>query len=271
MSINDPRIQIATAVQPIEPVSTRKGTTFRAPVYDASNARRQVYLKLLRTEDIAREALCAVLARVVGLPIAQAFYVYVEPIYVPGHQTGNNDKIAFGLEQEHYPTFRMANDQIDDAVRRWPEALPCGVFDEWIFNGDRLPKNLLFARNGVYWMIDHDEALPNSAAVSDVCNSQILRVLCDGKSEFELHKLRRDALMVVDRFKNIDWSALPNLVIPPDLAMSNIGTHVEKYINFLRQRIEHMPEILTRSLNIKQLDMRLDEYSVPVDREKKKS
>lgn len=271
MSINDPRIQIATAVQPIEPVSTRKGTTFRAPVYDATNTRRQVYLKLLRTEDIAREALCGVLARVVGLPITQAFYVYVDPIYVPGHLTGNSENIAFGLEQERYGTSRIINDQLNDEIRRWPEALPCGVFDEWIFNGDRLPKNLLFARNGVYWMIDHDEALPNSTTVSDVCNSQILRVLCDGKSEFELHKLRRDALMVVERFKNIDWSVLPSQVIPPDLAMSNIGTHVEKYIKFLRQRIEHMPEILTRSLNIKQLDMRLDEYSAPVDREKKKS
>lgn len=89
MPINDPRVQIATALPPLDHVSTRKGTTFRAPIIDVFRSRRMAYLKLLKLEDIAREALCAVLARVVGLPIKQAFYVYVDPAIVPGHLTGN--------------------------------------------------------------------------------------------------------------------------------------------------------------------------------------
>lgn len=271
MAINDFHVQIATAIPPLEPVSTQKGTTFRAPIYDAQGTRRLAYLKLLKIEDIAREALCAVLASMVGLPIAQAFYVYVEPAYVPGHLTGNTDNLAFGLEQEYYTTRSIANDQVHDEIRRWPEALACGVFDEWIFNGDRLPKNLLFASDGVYWMIDHDEALPNSAHVDDVCNAQILQVLREGKAELELHRLRRDALNVVERFKNINWSDVTHLVLPPDLAMSGIESHIEKNIRFLRQRIEHMPDILTRSLKLKQLDLKLDEHTAPIDWEEKKT
>ena len=270
MTINDFRVQIATAIPPLEPVSTRKGTTFRAPIYDVQGARRLAYLKLLRVEDIAREALCAVLARLVGLPIAQAFYVYVEPAYAPGHVTGNTYNLAFGLEREYYPTFSIANDQVHEDITRWPEALACGVFDEWIFNGDRLPKNLVFASNGVYWMIDHDEALPNRAHVDDVCNAQILQVLSKGKSEWELHRLRRESLNVVERFKNINWAEVLNLVLPPDLATINIGSHFEKHIKFLRQRIDHMPEILANSLQIRQLDMKLDGHTAPSEWEEKK-
>jgi hypothetical protein len=111
------------------------------------------------------------------------------------------------------------------------------VFDEWIFNADRLPKNLLFASNGVYWMIDHDEALPNSARVEDVCNAQILQVLREGKTEIDLHRLRREALNIVERFKEIIWSDVLDLVVPPDLAMTSIGNYVEKHIKFLPRQI----------------------------------
>lgn len=269
MAINDFHVQIATATPPLEPVSTQKGTTFRAPIYDAQRTRRLAYLKLLKIEDIAREALCAVLARMVGLPIAQAFYVHVDPALVPGHFAGNIENLAFGLERDQYPAFRIANDQIYEEIRRWPDALACGVFDEWVFNGDRLPKNLLFASNGVYWMIDHDEALPNSAHVDDVCNAQILQVLREGKTELDLHRLRREALNVVERFKNINWGEVTRLVLPPDVTMSGMESHIEKHIKFLRQRIEHMPDILTRSLKIKQLDLKLDGHIAPIDWEEK--
>jgi hypothetical protein len=216
MAINDIHVQIATAAPPLEPVSSRKGTTFRAPIYDVFRTRRLAYLKLLKIEDIAREALCAVLARVVALPIAQAFYVYVDPVYVPGHLSGNIHKLAFGLEQDHFPAFRIADDQIHDEIRRWDEALVCAVFDQWIFNEDRLPKNLMRASNKVFWLIDHDEALPNSAHADDVCNSQILQVLGEGKTELELHRLKREVLYVVDRFKNINWRDVAQFVLPPD-------------------------------------------------------
>lgn len=270
MPINDPRVQIATALPPLDLVSTRKGTTFRAPIIDVFHSRRMAYLKLLKLEDIAREALCAVLARVVGLPIKQAFYVYVDPAIVPGHLTGNTENIAFGLERDFYSVFSIANSQIDDEILRWPEALACAVFDEWVVNGDRLPKNLLFAKNGVYWIIDHDEALPNSAQAHDLGGSQILQVLRKGKSELELHRLKRDALDIVQRFQRVDWDQLLELLIPPDLKTSNIVQYFEKHIEFLTHRIEYMPDILTRSLDIKQLDMKLDDHTATLNNWDKK-
>ncbi|MEX2506866.1 MAG: HipA family kinase [Pseudohongiellaceae bacterium] len=270
MSLNDPRIQIATAIPPLEAEPTRKGTTFRGSVYDTSGTRRLVFLKLLKIEDIAREALCSVLARVVGLPIAQAFYVQVEPAFVPGHRTGNPYGLAFGLERDCYPTFSIVNDQINEDMRRWPEALACGVFDEWIFNGDRLPKNLVFASDGVYWMIDHDEALPDSAHPGDARYAQILQLLADGKTPLELHRLRREALEFVERLKKINWDEVLEFVFPSDVVTTGIGGHFEKHIKFLRQRIECMPDILTRSLNIKQLDMKLDGYAAPEGWKEKK-
>lgn len=271
MAINHPGVQIATAVAPLEAVSTRKGTTFQASVYDVSNTRRLAFLKLLKLEDIAREVLCAVLARMVGLPVAQAFYVQVDPSIVPGHRVGNHLKLAFGLEREHHVTFRIANDAVHDAIRRWPEALACGVFDEWIFNDDRLPNNLLFARDGVYWMIDHDEALPNSAQPGEACNSRILPLLSDGETEFDLHKLRRDALAVVERFKGIDWNEVRQFVLIADVATTGLGGYYERHIDFLQKRIEYMPDILTQSLGIRQLNMKLDSIIDSKDQNEKRS
>ncbi|MEX0740809.1 MAG: HipA family kinase [Pseudohongiella sp.] len=271
MAINHPEVQIATAIQPLDAIPTRKGTTFRASIYDTYNTRREVFLKLLKLEDIAKEVLCAVLARMLGLPIKQAFYVQVDPAIVPGRRAGNRLNLGFGLEREYYPAFRIANDQINDEIRRWPEALACGVFDEWIFNDDRLPNNLLFAENRVYWMIDHDEALPNSAQPADICYSQILHVLSDGKTEFELHKIRREALVVVEQLKSINWDEVLEFVCPADVATTGIGSHFEKYMSFLRQRIERMPDILTQSLGIKQLNMKLDNHINLADRDEKKS
>jgi hypothetical protein len=270
MAINDPQVQIATAIPPLEPRPSRKGTTYRASIYDGRRTRRQVFLKLLKIEDIAREALCAVLARVVALPIRQAFYVHVDPVDVPGQRSGNPHRLAFGLEQEHYLTFRIANDQTHDAIRRWDDALACGVFDQWIFNEDRLPNNLLRASNNVFWLIDHDEALPSYARADQVCNSQILQVLREGKTELDLHRLRRKALHVIERFRKVNWTDLTHYVLSTDVAMTDIRSHIEKHIEFLRRRIEHMPDILTHSLKIRQLDMRLESYTSPVDRKEKK-
>ncbi len=260
MAINHPEVQIANAIPPLRAKETRKGTTFQAAIRDTSNVRREAFLKLLRLEDIAREVLCAVLARMLGLPIRQAYYVYVEPSYVPGHRAGNRHNLAFGLEREFYPTFRIANDQINEVVNRWPEALVCGVFDEWIFNTDRLPKNLLYSDIRTYWMIDHDEALPNSAQPEEVCYSQVLHVLADGRTELELHRIRRDALSVVERLNNIDWNDVRTYVLLPDVATYGINIHVEKYIRFLSSRIKYMPDILTQSLGIRQLNMNLENY-----------
>lgn len=257
MSVNSYKIQIATALPPVEKVASRKGTTFRADILTEDGYRKKAYLKLLRVEDIAKEVLCATLARKFHLPIKQAYYVEADPSKVEGRQKGNPFNIAFGLERDYFPAFHLANDQIENELVAWPEALACAIFDEWIFNQDRLPNNLMFVQNGEYWLIDHDEALPNSAKVDECANSSLLQLLSKGKSEIELFGIRRSAMDIVAEYENTNWSDLYSLLRADQLQNSDLSFN--KYIEFLKNRIPHMHSIITKSLGIRQQELSFSE------------
>lgn len=254
MPINDFHVQLATAFPPVQAVPSRKGTTFRADI-QTDDGRKPAFLKLLKTEDIAREALCAVLARKLHLPMLQPYYVQVDPSTIEGRLAGNLEGVAFGLQQDYFLHQRTLNEQIYERVLSWPEALPCAVFDEWIFNRDRLPKNLIFAENGVYWLIDHDETLPNYAAADEVAGSQILQLLARDRSEFQRYELRKKAMFIIEQYKAINWHEIYELVCPGVLTGGqDIYT---RYIKFLRERTSYMEDVLSRSLQLRQRELNL--------------
>lgn len=263
MSFNNQYIHLGTAIPPVEPIDTRKGRTFLADV-QTGEKRTQAYLKLLKVEDIAREALCATLARFLGLPITQAYYVYVDPSYVDG-QAGNADNIAFGLEKDrYYPTFPVRGSSLDSLIQGWPDALSCAVFDEWIFNSDRLPDNLVFDSSGVYWLIDHDETLPNYASPRAPANSSLLCMLSKSKSEIEteLWRLRNKAVACVQQYEAIDWGRVLEWLRPNDLLGSE--SHYIRYIDFLKNRIPEMHAIITASMGIRQKQLGLPGSKVQI-------
>ena len=269
MSLNDAHIQLGVAIPSVESVDTRKGRTFLADI-QTDRERTQAYLKLLKIEDIAREALCATLARLLSLPIAQAFYVSVDPSYVGGY-IGNGQNIAFGLGNDRdTPTFAIRNANPDNLVHNWkePDLTNCAVFDEWIFNRDRLPDNLILDSTGVYWLIDHDEVLPNYASPGTPADSQLLHLLSKSKSEIELRRLREDAMQRVEQYKRIDWNVVMGLLRPENLPGSEV--HYARYIDFLRNRIPAMYDIITTSIGIKQRQLNLGNRQVPIDKFKEK-
>ena len=266
MLLNDATIQLGAAIPPIEPVSTRKGRTFLADV-QTDKERTQAYLKLLKIEDIAREALCATLARLLGLPIAQAYYVSVDPSYVGGQVIGNDQNVAFGLGKDRdCPTFAIRNADLDHLVHAWkePDLTNCAVFDEWIFNTDRLPNNLIFDSTNVYWLIDHEEALPNYVLPDTPANSSLLRLLSKSRSEFELWKLREKAMKRVKQYRQIEWDKVLELLRPDNLPGSEI--HYARYIDFLRNRLPAMHGIITTSIGIQQKQLDLGNRQVRIDK-----
>lgn len=224
--------------------------------------RTQAYLKLLNIEDIAREALCATLARLLGLPITQAYYVIIDSSYVDGQGMSNEHNVAFGLRND-CQTFAIQNAELDNLVNDWkePYLTDCAVFDEWIFNRDRLPKNVRYDITKVYWLIDHDEALPNYASPETPANSPVLRVLSQSKSEFELWRLRDDAMRRVDQYRKIDWDKVVELLRMDNLPGSEI--YYARYIDFLRKRLPAMHDIITTSLGIQQKYLGLEDRSAP--------
>lgn len=254
--INNFAVQLATAIKPVEPVFTQKGTTFLSDI-QTDEFRAQAFLKLLKVEDIAREALCATLARMLGLPIKQAYYVFVDPSYIEGRLVGNSHHIAFGLERDRFfPTSRIQNLALGNLAAKWNEAIPCAVFDEWIFNNDRLPNNLIFDSSGVYWLIDHDEALPNFARPNMLANSTLLHEVSKSKSEIELWGIRDKTAQFVERISSIDWSEVLELLRPLDLPTSEGSYH--RFIEFLQQRTPYLVDLVSTSIGIRQQRLNLN-------------
>lgn len=257
MSVNDFHIQLATAYPGAKRVPSSKRTILKAEI-STDQGRKDAYVKLLNVEGVAREAICAVLARKLHLPILQPYYVNVDPDIVEDHQSGNIHNIAFGLEADAAPAFRILNRLTSDEVSGWREVLRLAVFDEWVYNGDRLPNNLLFTGKGRFLLIDHDEALPNYASPTTCSNAQLLQLLAQNKSEFELYEIRRRAMEYVEQYLSIDWGEMYDLLLPENLPGST--QLFKKHITFLTVRSKNMRDIINQSLGIRQREIH---FAVP--------
>jgi len=263
MSISEFHIKLATAYPNSEEAPSPKGRTFRAQI-ESDDEQPFAYIKLLRVEDLAKEALCAVLARKLHLPMLQPYYVSVDPYNFQDHPMGNAAHIAFGLEEDSLPTFRIRGQQIEDELLKWPELYRCAIFDEWIANNDRFPNNLLYAGNQHFWLIDHDEALPN-INIDEPVQSQLLSLISKGKSELDLHRIRKKMLGYAKAYKEIDWDEIFNLVQPE--MVPGLEQHISKYIKFLSERANVMSELISTCLDIRQAELRLiNNNSTKIDR-----
>src|SRR5690606_11046538 len=132
-------------------------------------------------DGVLKEALCAVLAKELNLPITQPYLVDLSNIrqYFAGLRYSTP---AFGLERSRVPSFKFRTQAAQDALLKWPELLRCAVFDIWIGNGDRFPgTNLTFERNGTIWIFDHDDALAAHLSPATAIKSQLLQLLVNGK------------------------------------------------------------------------------------------
>ena len=255
MSINDFHIQLATAYPGARRVESGKGTTLWAEL-ETDQGRKEAFIKLLSIENIAREAICAVLARKLYLPMLQPYYVNVDPITLGEAVPGNSINVAFGLEADTLPSFRMTNLQMEEQLSKWQDVLRLAAFDEWIFNRDRIPNNLLYAGDGNLWLIDHDDALPSYPSPSGSANSQLLQLLSHNKSEFELFNMRKTLRTFVAEYRSIDWEELFQLLLPHNLTGSI--PMFNRHIAFLKERIDYLDGIFTESLGIRQRELNLN-------------
>ena len=248
------QIELATAYPGAQPVQSSKGTTLKAEIA-TDQGRKDAYVKLLNIDDIAREAICAVLARKLQLPMLQPYYVQVDPTIIGNYRAGNIHHIAFGLEAEEASTFRVIHHLTEEEISGWSDVLRVAVFDEWIYNRDRIPNNLIFTGEGRFRLIDHDEALPNYVSPDACSNAQLLHHLARNKSEVELYQIRRKAFGCIEEYQSINWDEIYNLLLPDSLPGS--APIFSRCIEFLSIRSKNMRAIITQSLGIKQQELNL--------------
>ncbi len=254
MTTNCFQIRLATAYPGAQPVPSSKGATLRAEI-STDQGLKDAYIKLIDIDGVAKEALCAVLARKLQLPMLQPYYVQVDPSIMSDYCPSNIHNIAFGIEADEISAFRLTHLPTEDDISGWSDVLRLAVFDEWIYNRDRIPNNLIFHGKRHFRLIDHDEALPNYASPGSSANAQLLQQLARNKSELERHRIRKKALVYIDEYKSIDWNEIHKLLLTENLPGS--AQIFRKYIRFLAERSKHMHAIITESLDIKQQELNL--------------
>lgn len=258
MPLNDFHIQIATAFPHQEKVSSGRGLTLLGEI-GVGQDRKRAFIKILSFENIAKEALCAVLARKLHLPVQQPYYVSMSNTEY--HQQGNIDSVAFGLQNDMTPSFRLNSIQgIENELYKWPDLLRSAVFDEWIANRDRIPNNMVYEKSGVFWLYDHDDAFPGYVNPSTPINPQLLELVARDKSEFELFKVREDAMQIVNEYETLDWHEIYTYLRTEDVPQTK--QYFAKYINFLKARIPEMRSILSQDLGIKQTEISFSTMSM---------
>lgn len=253
MSLNNPRIEIATAYPNLSEISVGrgKGMTLFGDIRTEQGV-KIAFVKLLGLEGIAREAICSVLARMLHLPVRQGYYVSLVHSQFHG-QAGNLESLAFGTLHDSTPLFRLRDlPGFEAELLKWPDLLESAVFDEWIANGDRLPNNMASEKGGLFWLFDHDEAFPGHVSASTPVGSQLLALFAKDKAEFELHRIRHQALEFVKRYEQIDWDEVSNCVRVAEF--KSLEKYFLKQIAFLKARIPEMRSILTQDLGIRQKD-----------------
>lgn len=255
MSLNNPRIEIATAYPNLQEISVGKGkgVTLFGDIHTDQGAKR-AFVKLLSLEGIAREAICSVLGRMLHLPLRQGYYVNVANTQFH-RQVGNLEHLAFGTLDDAtrlFPLKELAS--LETHLLKWDDLLKSAVFDEWIANGDRLPNNMAFERGGVFWLFDHDDAFPGHVGPATPVSPQLLSLLARGKSELELHRIRHQAMDIVRSYAEINWDEVSDCVRVTEEGKC-MKLYFDKQIHFLKARIPEMRDLLTKDLGIKQAEL----------------
>ena len=250
MSFNRP-IQLATAYPGAEPYPNRMpadGASSKVFLGDISTdeGRKRAFIKMLPINGLVKEALAVVLARSLNLPVKEPYYVNVSSITSP---LKNPQAVAFGSVLGLMPAQAL-REGLPELLRAWPDLLSAGVFDLWVGNADRIPNNILYERGGVFWLIDHDEAFPEYLSPDEVRGTQLLDIAIGGLSEFEVHKLRKDARGLIQKCAEVDWHGIASQVNLGHI--SGCGRHYRKYVDFLKQRVASMKNMLDKVFDVGQ-------------------
>lgn len=266
MQMNNFQIQIATAYKGLKDTKSRKGRTLVGDI-ETDDGPIRAYIKLLNISDASKEAFCAVLGRRLHLPIPRPYYVYADPA-VTGYPSGNRHHIAFGLEDAIIPGRRIQDEEpFLEQLKKWPDLAACAAFDSWIANGDRLPHNLLYSGNDDFWLIDHDEALPNYLDPMHSVRPQLIDLLRANKTEHELYQIKQKLMQIAQSFCDVDWDEIRLLLRAAE--MPEMSKFFEVFIIFLQKRATNLDRIFAQDLGIRQEAFEFA-YSTSKDSETKK-
>lgn len=208
------------------------------------------YVKLLPPKQMYAEVLSASLGRYLGLPVA-----YTSLVVAMGASVDVNTAQVICLasvDTGARPIARIVRqEEVNSLLHKWAHIRTAIVFDELIANADRNLRNMLLSADGKLWLIDHEEAIDDPLASPNriICNHLLAR-LTEDVSEFER---RRSSQLTIERARPLakcDFARQANLSLPGPCQVSE--EHVREVVEFLQARVHHIPQLIGKSMNLKQ-------------------
>ena len=160
-----------------------------------------LYLRIGQPAPLVAELLCAVVARLLGLPAPEPFVVLIEPGAMAESALLDNTQrqLCVGTRDIGGSTFaQLLNNDSATAhrmIRQWEHLIPVTTLDEWLANPDRNFGKILYTAHTLH-IIDHAEAFGGSARklfplaeISDHAFTNRLAVLLEGPNASERQKL----------------------------------------------------------------------------------
>lgn len=213
------------------------------------------YVKAIPGKLIYAEVLSALLGRSLGLPIPLTI-----PVYARGSTLGiTADQVVCvaSLDCGATPIGRAVRlDEVNNLLNRWSHAHTAIIFDELIANSDRNLRNVLLGADGKLWLIDHEEALkdPISGAHREIHN-HLLKRLIEDVSKFELRRAGQRLNECAAKLSEVNFRDNANLSEPATCQVSD--SHVERVVDFLEDRLAHLPCLIEAGLGMRQIHIDL--------------
>ena len=208
------------------------------------------YVKLLPAERLFAECMSATIGRYFGLPIPLTALVIARGQAV-GRGSGKCIALA-SVDTNAVPISRIISfDKVSYLLNKWSHLHASIVYDELLANQDRNLRNMLIGADGEIWLIDHEEALAEPAALAGVnIRNHLLQMVLSEVSEFERHLARKKFKDKAAPVYSIDFNAHA-LASQPDVCQVS-PEHVRRVVAFLESRVHHMSGLLDNALGIKQ-------------------
>lgn len=203
-----------------------------------------LYVKLgLSTRAMLVEALCAQIAQGLKLGSPTPFIVTVNPKHV-GRAPGSS-VLAFGAEDlcERSMAKPLRNlETLLALLRSHKIADLVTVFDEWIANDVRNPSDILVSPEARLYMIDHEASIADGLRPDQEVTNWLAGRLLESMSDTDRIMFLRQLRARIAALHRVSLTAVP-------LATQYSPEGVQLYetlLQFLRTRLHHLDELLSR-------------------------
>lgn len=247
---------LATLLPGAAKIPIGRNRVWRGALQTQSGKQVSAYVKLHATDGaLCKEALAAILAQAVGLPVPEVYLVRISAMSLPAEEIPPN-ALGLGLANASVPDLsqRFSDaDAIASALSGWRQLYPCAAFDAWVGVSDRLPRNLLYGGRGDFRVIDFDDALADYLAPTSAPANAILRAIAFDLSEHERYAARKELLRAASGFGAIilDHERLERMFSLLRLIPNWENTR-KSSLDLLKSRVSHLPRIFNQQLGIKQ-------------------